>query len=52
MKNSELKHLATYQEGFLRFLAEGLEEDMPETSRDILELCDSVRKLVAALDAK
>ena len=50
MTNAELKSLATYQEGFMRYLAESLVDDMPETSQDIIELCDTVEKLVAALD--
>jgi len=50
MNIAELKSLATYQEGFMRYLSESLADDMPETAQDIREMCDTVKKLVDVID--
>jgi len=50
MNIAELKSLATYQEGFMRYLSEDLADDMPETAQDIREMCDTVKKLVEVID--
>lgn len=50
MDNATLKARAMYQTAFMDYLAKDLADDMPETAKDISELCAITQALVDALD--
>ena len=50
MDNATLKARAMYHIAFMDYMAKDLETDLPETARDISDLCAITQALVNALD--